>query len=143
MIEIRDEHGAEVMGLAWSPDGQRLASVGFDSKVRIWDANGKPLRSIAGHDWLVHGVAWKPDGSRLVSTGLGDFAIRTWNPETGEPGWFAIALPGGPTVTFSSHGRVIEGAAAVVDAYFRYVHRQPDGSIRTAQPSAFQIHLAE
>ena len=40
-------HGREVMSVAWSPDGTRLASGSIDTTVMIWDAaSGEQLRSV-------------------------------------------------------------------------------------------------
>lgn len=32
-------HAAQVSGLAWSPDGQQVSSVGHDKSLRVWDAS--------------------------------------------------------------------------------------------------------
>ena len=45
------------MALAWAPDGQTLASAGWDGTIRIWDAaSGKQVRQCRG--WMnVNGQA--------------------------------------------------------------------------------------
>jgi WD40 repeat protein len=62
-------HSNWVSGVAFSPDGTRLAT-SMDSTARVWDvASGKLLASLTGHSEGVSGVAFSPDGTRLASSG--------------------------------------------------------------------------
>jgi WD40 repeat protein len=61
-------HTAYVWGVAFSPDGTRLASASYGRRVKVWDAQtGEELLSLQGHTGPVHCVAWSPDGTRLAS----------------------------------------------------------------------------
>ena len=54
--------------LAWSPDGNRLATNGQDNTARLLDARtGKELLILRGHTGNVTSVCWSPDGKRLAS----------------------------------------------------------------------------
>jgi WD40 repeat protein len=73
--------GSDVVGafdLAWSPDGQRLATAGNDGAARIWDAGtGALLFTATGHSASIRAVDWSPDGARLA-TGSDDGTARIW-----------------------------------------------------------------
>lgn len=74
---------ANCPGLAWSPDGQWIATGGADRCVRLWSASsGQALREMKGHVDSVYALAWLPDGSRLAS-GANDGTILIWDPATG------------------------------------------------------------
>ena len=57
-------------GIAFSPDGHRLASGDTDGTVRLWNVDtGEPIARLTGHTDMVYSVAFSPDGHRLASTG--------------------------------------------------------------------------
>ena len=59
-------HAGGVSDVAFSPDGQRLASGSFDQTVKIWDgATGRELFALKGHAGWVTSVAFSPDGQPL------------------------------------------------------------------------------
>ena len=71
--------GSIVYGVAFSPDGTRLAAGCRDNTVRLIDvASRQEVAELHGHTDYVHAVAWSPDGTRLVS-GSGDFTVRVWD----------------------------------------------------------------
>ena len=73
-----------VLGLAFSPDGKQLASVGAGATAVVWDlATRKQLLSLVGHRRAVFSVAFTPDGSRLATAG-GDGTVKIWDAKSGK-----------------------------------------------------------
>ncbi|WP_084338825.1 WD40 repeat domain-containing protein [Actinomadura oligospora] len=77
-------HSDVVRGLAWSPDGRRIATASRDGTARIWDAaTGACVTVLRGHGGMVEMVAWAPDSMR-IATASRDNTVRIWNAEAGE-----------------------------------------------------------
>jgi WD40 repeat protein/serine/threonine protein kinase len=84
-----DAHQSEVNGLAFSPDGDTLASAGDDGTIALWSIdwrklNARHLRSIKAHPFQVFNVLYARDGRTLISAGR-DTVIRLWDAGTGQP----------------------------------------------------------
>jgi tRNA A-37 threonylcarbamoyl transferase component Bud32 len=76
-------HLGQVNGVAFSPDGTRVASGSQDGNIIIWDvAQGVSLMTLRGHGNWVHGVEWSPDGSKLASASS-DRKVIIWDTATG------------------------------------------------------------
>jgi WD40 repeat protein len=111
----------QVRGVAFSPDGARVAGIAYSGSVHIWDvASGGELLSVDTGADNTGGIALSPDGTLLATSG-GDGAAL-WNADSGE---LVVRLRGHtgdvPDVVFSADGAMVataseDGTARIWDA---------------------------
>ena len=96
-ITIRDPHSWAIIqqlrhpggatALAFSKDGSRLFSAGYDGAIREWDlASRSQVQAFKTPSSTIWTIAMSPDGKRLAAAGE-DAIIRVWN----------LGSPGAPT----------------------------------------------
>jgi len=78
--------GGSAMGLAFSPDGSRLAAVLDNNLVRVIDVADRSLEEdyLESVDVPYFSVAWSPDGRR-IATGTTGGTVQLWDAGTLEP----------------------------------------------------------
>lgn len=92
--------------LAFSPDGELLATVDLGT-ISVWDVKtGKLHKSLEGHTWAINSICFSPNGKQLGS-GSVDKSVRVWNVLTGECQYNLKTRGDALSVSFSPNGEVL------------------------------------
>jgi WD40 repeat protein len=84
VVSCFDSSVGAIWSVAISPDGQMIASGGFDQPIMLWNAGtGKLVRTLTEHSGTVRSVTFSANG-KLLASGGDDKTLRIWNYQTGE-----------------------------------------------------------
>lgn len=138
-------HKGVVRALAWSPDGQSIASATrktahISCGIHIWDTRNTELLGMCqGHTDTVEDVAWSPDGQSIASCSI-DHTVRVWNMTNYKARWrwqtkgsIVHTLAWSPDSRYLACG-ASNGVVYIWDTthqYQKYAYRGHKGSIRS------------
>ncbi len=75
----------QVFSVAFSPDGQYLATTSAENLAKLWDVKtGKLIHTLGGQTELAWKVAFSPDG-KLLATASSNRSVNIWDVQTGRP----------------------------------------------------------
>jgi WD40 repeat protein len=139
-------HEGGVAGIAFSPDGKMLASVGKDRTATVWDpSDGRIIHSLTGFRGVLHAVAFSPHG-RLLAIGDRAGQIRIWEVST----WQELPVPSHSigdmiwSLAFSPDGRYFAACGLPGGLALWHMKFQPSSAGRKAQLKLDHIaHFAE
>ncbi len=112
--------GGPIWSVAYSPDGNTLATGSRDAAIRLWDLHPdrwqdrwqyQSPQELKGHSADVRSIAFAPDGWTLA-TGSFDTTVQLWDLKTGQR--LALLKGHGDTVNavaFSPDGRTLASAS--------------------------------
>ncbi|BAY28466.1 protein kinase [Nostoc carneum NIES-2107] len=103
-------HTNSVYSIAFSHDGQILASSSFDKTIKLWEvATGREIRTLTGHTEGVYSVVFSHDGQMLASSSY-DKTIKLWEVATGREIRTITTESSIDFLVFSTDGRILVGS---------------------------------
>jgi serine/threonine protein kinase len=99
-------HTRAVTSVAFSPDGQWIASGSYDKTARVWYAlDGSPVRAVERHTSTIFSVAYSPD-SQVLLVGGNDGYLTLWEAANGQfiTDW---RVPSALSLMFSPDGSLL------------------------------------
>jgi WD40 repeat protein/Tfp pilus assembly protein PilF len=126
-------HASGVTALAFSPDGQSLATSSWDRTVRLWDVTtAAERRVLRGHTNYVVALAFSPDGE-FLATGSCDGTAKLWHSRRSRDHTSLASddpLHHAYSLSFSPDGRLLAAAGSYSAAVFDL----PSGELSSVIP---------
>lgn len=105
-------HEEGVTSVRFSPEGNYLASAGYDSKVKLWQTDGTLKKTLNAQEPAVSEIAFSPDGNLLAAAGW-DNTIQLWQLPQGKRLKTLVGhTKGVTTVSFNQTGNLLASGSA-------------------------------
>jgi WD40 repeat protein len=111
-----EERDSMILSIAYSPDGQYLATGSINSKVQLWNVASRSLQTVfEGHSNFIRSVCFSPNG-KILASASDDRTVRLWDIEAKDSGCLAnlsarhneLVM----SVAFSPDGRTLASGSA-------------------------------
>lgn len=104
---VFEGHSGVITAVAFSADGQWLASGGTDREIRVWNvADGKTKTVLKGLSQAPEVLVFSRDGAHLASGDIG-LELKLWNLKTGEAAATWLHESTISDVVFSADGKTL------------------------------------
>jgi WD40 repeat protein len=134
-------HLATLRSIAFSPDGRRFATGGWEGWIKIWSGEGKLQQTLYGNVWPVHMLRFSADGQRLVSVAR-DQTTLLWSLQTGRP-QLRFEKAGDEELTLlTADGRIFGPSTQQLDQEFCALLEKPSGATEAVGYADFLQRIA-
>ncbi|EED20910.1 G-protein beta WD-40 repeats containing protein, putative [Talaromyces stipitatus ATCC 10500] len=83
VLQTLEGHTGPVVAVAFSPDGNLVASGSHDGTIKLWNpVTSSLLRTLIGHTGWINAVVFSLN-SKLIASGSRDKTVKLWDPATG------------------------------------------------------------
>ncbi|KDQ58712.1 hypothetical protein JAAARDRAFT_193243 [Jaapia argillacea MUCL 33604] len=128
-VQVLGGHTGAVNAIAFSGDGDHIATGSFDNSIRLWNLKrGGFRRAFTGHEDCVSAISFSPGGD-LILSGSWDHSVRLWNRRSGQQ-----------VRSFEGHSGHVTAVAFAPDGT-RFASGSDDHTVRIWDCSGVQLCL--
>jgi WD40 repeat protein len=135
-LDARAHLNGCVMTVAFSPDGTRYATGGWDSLVKIWTSNGTVERILDGNTHPIYKFWWSKDGKRLVSSSRSGTFCK-WSVDDGRLESLLILSAAAQPLCVANDGRFDPAVQNLAANEIVVLLEKPNGSMEIVEYPEF------
>jgi WD40 repeat protein len=134
-------HVSTIRAVAFSRDGRRFATGGWDGLIKIWSSEGTLLATLDGNDWPVYVLNWSTDGQHLSSL-TRERTTQLWSLKTGRPVLRFDAAADETVTVITEDGRIFGPPTERLNREFWALVERPSGEMETVGYADFLKRIA-